>query len=230
MKLVVVGGGSTYTPELIGTETAAAGLAEVVENVRVNAGLGALVGVMAEQVTDYLANADLTAEVAVLKAALVRRGWGGATEVYNDTFGLLRAGLDEPRGVAVVCGAGINWSDMLPDGRTVRFAAVGDISGDWGGGELLLQEAMWWAGTGRGQARRRHGAAYRAAPAPGAGFDDRFDRSGAPRSARRADVYELEPRAVRGGRVWRRHCRKDRRPSGRGSCGLGVGGPDPPWS
>lgn len=34
---------------------------------------------------------------------------------------------------------------MLPNGRTVRFAAVGHISGDWGGGELLWQEAMWWA-------------------------------------------------------------------------------------
>jgi N-acetylglucosamine kinase-like BadF-type ATPase len=27
----------------------------------------------------------------------------------------------------------------------VRFAAVGQISGDWGGGGHLWQEAMWWA-------------------------------------------------------------------------------------
>jgi N-acetylglucosamine kinase-like BadF-type ATPase len=45
----------------------------------------------------------------------------------------------------VVCGAGINCSGLLPDGTTVRFAAVGHISGDWGGGGHLWQEAMWWA-------------------------------------------------------------------------------------
>jgi N-acetylglucosamine kinase-like BadF-type ATPase len=44
-----------------------------------------------------------------------------------------------------VCGAGINCSGLLPDGTTVRFAAVGHISGDWGGGGALWQEAMWWA-------------------------------------------------------------------------------------
>lgn len=144
-RLLATARGGPFRPHLVGAETAVAGLAEVVEKVRVNAGLGALDGVMAEQVTACLANADLTAEVAALHVALVRRGWGVDTEVYNDTFGLLRAGLDEPRGVAVVCGAGINCSGMLPNGRTVRFAAVGHISGDWGGGELLWQEAMWWA-------------------------------------------------------------------------------------
>jgi N-acetylglucosamine kinase-like BadF-type ATPase len=49
---------------------------------------------------------------------------------------------------------------MLPDGRTVRFAAVGHISGDWGGGGHLWQEAMWWAARaedGRGpDTRLRH--------------------------------------------------------------------------
>lgn len=137
--------GGPFRPHVVGAEHAVAGLAEVVEKVRVNAGLRAESGVLAEQVTACLANADLAPEVAALHTALVDRRWGIATEVYNDTFGLLRAGLDEPRGVAVVCGAGINCSGMLPNGRTVRFAAVGHISGDWGGGELLWQEAMWWA-------------------------------------------------------------------------------------
>ena len=45
----------------------------------------------------------------------------------------------------MVCGAGINCTGVLPDGTTVRFAAVGHISGDWGGGGHLWQEAMWWA-------------------------------------------------------------------------------------
>jgi N-acetylglucosamine kinase-like BadF-type ATPase len=45
----------------------------------------------------------------------------------------------------VVCGAGINCAGLLPDGTAARFAAVGHISGDWGGGGGLWQEAMWWA-------------------------------------------------------------------------------------
>jgi N-acetylglucosamine kinase-like BadF-type ATPase len=45
----------------------------------------------------------------------------------------------------VVCGAGINCSGLVPGRTPVRFAAVGHISGDWGGGGALWQEAMWWA-------------------------------------------------------------------------------------
>lgn len=66
-------------------------------------------------------------------------------EVRNDTFAVLRAGIPEPRGVAVVCGAGINCAGMRPDGRTARFPAIGRISGDWGGGWGLAEEALWHA-------------------------------------------------------------------------------------
>jgi N-acetylglucosamine kinase-like BadF-type ATPase len=110
---------------------------------------------VARRVAACLANADLPAEHEALEAAIAARAWAGSIEVFNDTFALLRAGLDEPRGVAVVCGAGINCAGLLPDGRTARFAAVGHISGDWGGGGNLWQEAMWWAARavdGRGPA------------------------------------------------------------------------------
>lgn len=86
--------------------------------------------------------------------ALRDRGWGGTVEVRNDTFAILRAGVDEPEGVAVVCGAGINCVGMVPDGRTARFPAIGRISGDWGGGSGLAEEAMWFASRsedGRGE-------------------------------------------------------------------------------
>ncbi len=43
----------------------------------------------------------------------------------------------------MVCGAGINCVGVREDGTTVRFAALGHISGDWGGGGHLWQEAMW---------------------------------------------------------------------------------------
>ncbi|MEU1281155.1 BadF/BadG/BcrA/BcrD ATPase family protein [Streptomyces sp. NPDC005805] len=109
----------------------------------------------AEHVSAALANADLPVEEAELTAAVHARGWGRTTEVRNDTFAVLRAGVDEPRGVAVVCGAGINCVGMLPDGRTARFPAIGKISGDWGGGGGLADEALWCAARaedGRGEA------------------------------------------------------------------------------
>ncbi|MFD8712120.1 N-acetylglucosamine kinase [Streptomyces anulatus] len=96
-------------------------------------------------VSACLANADLPVEEAELAVALESRGWGSSVEVRNDTFAILRAGVDEPRGVAVVCGAGINCVGMTPDGRTARFPAIGRISGDWGGGSGLAEEALWFA-------------------------------------------------------------------------------------
>lgn len=92
-----------------------------------------------------LANVDLPVEEEQLAAELHRRGWAPSVDVRNDTFAILRAGIAEPRGVAVVCGTGINCVGMLPDGRTARFPALGRISGDWGGGWGLVEEAIWHA-------------------------------------------------------------------------------------
>ncbi|MFJ8697599.1 N-acetylglucosamine kinase, partial [Streptomyces roseolilacinus] len=108
----------------------------------------------AVHVSACLANADLPVEEDELARAVGARGWGASVRVRNDTFAVLRAGVDEPRGVAVVCGAGINCVGMLPDGRTARFPAVGRISGDWGGGWGLAEEALWYAARaedGRGE-------------------------------------------------------------------------------
>ena len=84
-----------------------------------------------------------------------RRGWARQLEVDNDSFALLRAGTDVPDAVAVVCGAGINCVGVARDGRHARFASLGRISGDWGGGMELGDEALWWAARaddGRGPA------------------------------------------------------------------------------
>jgi N-acetylglucosamine kinase-like BadF-type ATPase len=62
--------------------------------------------------------------------------------VHNDTYALLRAGTDHGWGVALVCGAGINCLGVAPDGRVARFLALGDYSGDWGGGYALGLEAL----------------------------------------------------------------------------------------
>ena len=74
-----------------------------------------------------------------------RADWTRTDVVRNDTFAVLRAGTDRTWGVAVVCGYGTNCSAVAPDGRTFRFPAVGDVSGDWGGGHDIGSAALWYA-------------------------------------------------------------------------------------
>jgi N-acetylglucosamine kinase-like BadF-type ATPase len=81
-----------------------------------------------------MAGADFPAEEAALEAAVAARGWAARSAVRNDTFAILRAGSERRWGVAVVCGAGINCVGVAPDGRHLRFPALGTITGDWGGG------------------------------------------------------------------------------------------------
>ena len=81
-----------------------------------------------------LAGLDLPVEERRLHEAIAGRGWAARVTVANDTFAVLRAGTGRGWGVAVVCGAGINCVGVGPDGRHVRFPALGAISGDWGGG------------------------------------------------------------------------------------------------
>ena len=141
--------GGGFQPPVVGVDVAVDGLAQAVLPALERAGVTGV-----EHVSACLANADLPVEEAELAEALRARGWGRTVEVRNDTFAILRAGVDEPRGVAVVCGAGINCVGMRPDGATARFPAIGRISGDWGGGSGLSEEAMWFAARaedGRGE-------------------------------------------------------------------------------
>ncbi|MET8113607.1 N-acetylglucosamine kinase [Streptomyces prasinus] len=142
--------GGGFRPPAVGVPAAVDALAETVAAALTAAGASGVAHVSA-----CLANADLPVEEERLTAALAARGWGDTVEVRNDTFAVLRAGVSEPRGVAVVCGAGINCAGMRPDGRTARFPALGRVSGDWGGGWALAEEALWHAARaedGRGPA------------------------------------------------------------------------------
>ncbi|MBT2387970.1 ATPase [Streptomyces sp. ISL-1] len=151
--------GGGFQPPLVGIEAAVDALGRTVAAAASAAGVTtaggtALCEPFVAHVSACLANADLPVEERELAAAVQACGWGLTTEVRNDTFAILRAGVDEPRGVAVVCGAGINCVGMLPDGRTARFPAIGRISGDWGGGSGLAEEALWFAARaedGRGE-------------------------------------------------------------------------------
>jgi N-acetylglucosamine kinase-like BadF-type ATPase len=123
---------------------------------------------IARQLAACVANADLPEEEERLSELLSAQDWAESTLVANDTFAVLRAGLDgaEPRyGIGVTCGAGINCVGVAPDGRTTRFLALGDISGDWGGGSSLGVSAVWSAvraedGRGRPTALREAVAAH----------------------------------------------------------------------
>lgn len=102
-------------------------------------------GPVARHLSACMAGADLPQEEEEIAAAFAAQGWSQTTAVLNDTFALLRAGATRPWGVAVVCGAGINCVGVGPDGRIARFLALGQFTGDWGGGMWLGKEIMWWA-------------------------------------------------------------------------------------
>ena len=125
-------------------------LAGLVASVQQQAGLEGLPA--AAHLSACVANADLSEEEEVLAAELLARGWTGTVTVVNDTFAVLRAGLDgtaqadaAPWGVAVTCGAGINCVGVAPGGQSTRYLALGWISGDWGGGYGLGKAALWHA-------------------------------------------------------------------------------------
>jgi N-acetylglucosamine kinase-like BadF-type ATPase len=143
--------------EAYGIEGAMRMLGEIVAEAAARAGLEGG-GPVAWHTSSCLAGADLPDEEEQLTAALGRQGWSHTAIAVNDTFAVLRAGLnpapgERAWGIGVTCGAGINCVGVAPDGRTTRFLAFGEITGDWGGGEGIGQEVMWWsmrAEDGRG--------------------------------------------------------------------------------
>jgi N-acetylglucosamine kinase-like BadF-type ATPase len=137
-------------PSMLTREQSVDVLGSVARLVAENAGLPVVPDgqPIAEHLSACVANADLPEEEQDVSDGLRARGLAASTEVANDTFAVLRAGLDGPGphwGVAVTCGAGINCVGLAPDGRVTRFLSLGQTSGDWGGGYDLGLEAIWWA-------------------------------------------------------------------------------------
>lgn len=155
-RLLGTARGGGFQPPVVGAGRAVDVLAPLVRSVLAGAGHPGPV----DHLSAFLANADLPVEEAALTAEIAGRGWARTVSVRNDTFALLRAGLPddgERVGVAVVCGAGINCAGVGRDGATARFPALGRLSGDWGGGAFLAEEAMWCAARaedGRGAPTR----------------------------------------------------------------------------
>ena len=158
-KVIASARSGGFTPQSSGVDAAIAVAAQAVAEIRAKLGLDATAVLdgsgrgdggprpvpLARHLAAYVAGADLPVEEEALAAAFATQGWADTVEVGNDTFALLRAGSSRPWGVAVVCGAGVNCAGIGPDGARARFPALGRISGDWGGGHHLGEEALWHA-------------------------------------------------------------------------------------
>jgi N-acetylglucosamine kinase-like BadF-type ATPase len=92
-----------------------------------------------------MSGVDFPSEEQELREAIEERGWANRTSVDNDTFAVLRAGTERGWGVAIVCGSGINCVGVSSDGRHARFPALGQITGDWGGGSDVGHAALYSA-------------------------------------------------------------------------------------
>jgi N-acetylglucosamine kinase-like BadF-type ATPase len=110
-----------------------------------------------------MSGVDFPSEERELREAIEARRWADRVAVDNDTFAVLRAGTERGWGVAVVCGSGINCVGVAADGRHARFPALGQITGDWGGGFDVGYAALFAAARGE-DGRGPHTSLERAVP------------------------------------------------------------------
>lgn len=136
--------GPSSQPQIIGMPKALAVLDELVERVRLLAGLPTDEP-LADHAAVYLAGMDLPQDIEEIEPFLRARSWADSLVIDNDTFAVLRAGTQALDAVAVVCGTGMNCVGRNAAGAQARFAALGNLTGDWGGGHQLGQEALWYA-------------------------------------------------------------------------------------
>jgi N-acetylglucosamine kinase-like BadF-type ATPase len=127
----------------IGMAAALRVIGELVERVADDAGLRARP--LALHTAAYLAGVDIPQEQHEMHAALCAQGWSTTVTVDNDTFAIFRAGTTNHWGVGVVSGAGINAVGIGPDGRVGRYLALGVRTGDFGGGNDLTNQMLYWA-------------------------------------------------------------------------------------
>jgi N-acetylglucosamine kinase-like BadF-type ATPase len=124
--------GVSSSPQLVGLGMAIEVVAELIHEVRAAAGLRPAQQI--EHAALCLAGIDLPSEERAARRAIARTGWARTSSVVNDTFAVLRSGTNAGWGVAVVVGSGTNCVGISPDGRVLRYLALGPSTGDWGGG------------------------------------------------------------------------------------------------
>jgi N-acetylglucosamine kinase-like BadF-type ATPase len=130
--------GPTTSHQAVGLDVGMARMADLVRVTRERAGVPDQ-----PSIGSYaLAGADTARDVRAITAALEGRTFAEQTVVHNDAIGALRAGTDRGWGVVVICGAGVGAAGVARDGRTARLDALGEISGDWGGGNDIGWAAL----------------------------------------------------------------------------------------
>jgi len=136
-RLLAAVRGETSSHQAVGLATGMERLAALIADAVANASIDA----RPDLAVYSLAGADTRADMRLLSTALEERGFAADQHIVNDAFGAMRAGTDRDWGVVVICGQGVNAAGVAPDGRTARLDALGEISGDWGGGT-----DVGWAG------------------------------------------------------------------------------------
>ena len=143
--------GPTTSHQQVGLAAGVERLSQLIAEAGTQAGVG---DPTAEMAVYALAGADSPGDHRRLGRALDAGGFARHGLVVNDAFAPLRVGTDAGWGVALICGSGMNAAGIGPDGRTARLAALGPISGDWGGGGdvgLAALGAAVRARDGRGE-------------------------------------------------------------------------------
>jgi N-acetylglucosamine kinase-like BadF-type ATPase len=130
--------GPTISHQQVSIEAAMDRLRGLVAEARAHAGVRGPIAIG----SFCLAGADFPRDVRLLGDAIAAAGVATRIEVRNDAFAALRAGSPSGWGVVVICGSGVNAVGVGPDGREARLAGIGDLSGDWGGGMGVGQEAL----------------------------------------------------------------------------------------
>jgi N-acetylglucosamine kinase-like BadF-type ATPase len=133
--------GGTVSHQAIGLAAGGARLAQLVDQAYAKAAIGRNEG-LPEIGVYCLAGADFPSDMRKLRAELARHHLAEQDMVLNDTLAALRAGARSGWGIVLICGQGINAAGTAPGGRTLRFAGIGTLSGDWGGAGGLGNAAL----------------------------------------------------------------------------------------
>jgi N-acetylglucosamine kinase-like BadF-type ATPase len=129
--------------QLVGIDGVLAALGEAVELVAAQTGLGQRTSPLCEVGVYCLAGLDLAIDDERLAPAIASRHWTSTDLLHNDTLAVSRAGSESAWGIGVVCGTGMNCAGVGPDGSTIRFPALAELSGDFApGGSWLGMRAL----------------------------------------------------------------------------------------
>lgn len=134
--------GAGSSPHQLGLDSAVRVVGDLVDRAWLASEMPARDGTKAAVAAVFMAGADLPSEEAALAEAVAAQGWAEQNHVANDVFAVLWAATGTGYGIAVTVGAGVNCVGTAPSGRRAWFPALGDITGDWGGGPDIGMAAL----------------------------------------------------------------------------------------